>query len=80
VLPVCTRTLASNHVASLLDCLERDPAYGFVYSGLIKVEDEPGHYVTGTQFAGPAGKVIEERRQIFALKRRILRTCCRRTT
>jgi phosphoglycerol transferase len=48
--------------------LERNPGYGFVYSGLIKVEDEPGHYVTAPQFNGPTGKVIEERREIFCLE------------
>jgi hypothetical protein len=61
-------TLFPNHVASLMDCLERNPGYGFVYSGLIKVEDEPGHYVTAPQFNGPAGQVIEERREIFRLQ------------
>jgi hypothetical protein len=39
-------TLFPNHVASLMDRLDRNSAYGFVYSGLVKVEDEPGHYVT----------------------------------
>ena len=61
-------TLLPNHVASLMDHLERNPDYGFVYSGLIKVEDEPGHYVTAFQFSGPAGKIIEERREIFCLE------------
>ena len=61
-------TLFPNHVASLMDCLERNPDYGFAYSGLIKVEDEPGHYVTAPQFNGPAGKVIEERREIYCLQ------------
>jgi glycosyltransferase involved in cell wall biosynthesis len=61
-------TLFPNHVASLMNCLERNPGYGFVYSGLIKVEDEPGHYVTAPQFNGPAGKIIEERREIFCLE------------
>jgi phosphoglycerol transferase len=61
-------TLFPNHVASLMDRLERNPDYGFVYSGLIKVEDEPGHYVTAFQFNGPAGKAIEERREIFRLE------------
>jgi glycosyl transferase family 2/glycosyl transferase family 1 len=60
--------LFPNHVASLMDCLERNPGYGFVYSGLIKVEDEPGHYVMAPQFDGPAGKIIEERREIFSLE------------
>ena len=61
-------TLFPNHVASLMHRLERNPDCGFVYSGLIKVEDEPGHYVTAFQFNGPAGKVIEERREIFCLE------------
>jgi Glycosyl transferase family 2 len=61
-------TLYPNHVASLMDHLERNPGCGFVYSGLIKVEDEPGHYITAPQFNGPAGKVIEERRQLFCLE------------
>jgi Glycosyl transferase family 2/Glycosyl transferases group 1 len=61
-------TLFPNHVASVMGCLERNPGYGFVYSGLIKVEDEPGHYVTAPQFNGPAGKLIEERREIFCLE------------
>ena len=61
-------TLFSNHVASLMDCFEQNPDYGFAYSGLIKVEDEPGHYVTAFQFNGPAGKVIEERREILCLE------------
>jgi hypothetical protein len=61
-------TLFSNHVASLMDRIERDSNCGFVYSGLIKVEDEPGHYVTAPQFYGPAGKIIEERREIICLE------------
>jgi phosphoglycerol transferase len=61
-------TLFPNHVASLMDHLEQNPDYGFVYSGLIKAEDEPGHYVTAFQFNGPAGKVIEERREILCLE------------
>jgi phosphoglycerol transferase len=61
-------TLFPNHVASLMDRFERNPDYGFVYSGLIKVEDEPGHYVTAFQFNGPAGKIIEETREIFCLE------------
>jgi len=61
-------SLFSNHVASLMDRFKRDPDLGFVHSGLIKVEDEPGHYITAPQFHGPAGRVIEERRQIFCLE------------
>ena len=61
-------TLFPNHVASLMDCFEQNPRHGFVYSGLIKIEDEPGHYVTADHFGGPAGKIIEERREIFCLK------------
>ena len=61
-------TIYPNHVASLMDRLGRDPGCGFVYSGLIRVEDEPGHYIMAPQFNGPAGKVIEERRQLFCLE------------
>src|SRR5262249_10102370 len=58
-------TLFSNHVASLMERLRGD--YGLVYSGVIKEEDEPGHYVSAPHFNGPAGKVIQERREIYAL-------------
>jgi len=61
-------TLFPNHVASLMDHLERNPDRGLVYSGLVKVADEPGHYVTAFQFNGPAGRVIEERRELFCLE------------
>ena len=61
-------TLFANHVASLMDRFEQNSDYGFVYSGLIKVEDEPGHYVSAFQFNGPAGKLIEEQREIFCLE------------
>ena len=61
-------TLYPNHVASLMERLARNPGEGFVYSGLVKIEDEPGHYVSGPQFLGPAGKVIEERRELYCLE------------
>jgi len=61
-------TLFPNHVALLMDCFEQNPDYGFAYSGLIKVEDEPGHYVMAPQLNGPAGQVIEERREIFCFE------------
>lgn len=60
-------TLFSNHVASLMDRIMASPNCGLVYSGVIKQEDEPGHYVDAPHFSGPAGKVIEERREVFAL-------------
>jgi phosphoglycerol transferase len=62
-------TLFPNHVASIMDCLERNPNYGFVYSGLVRIEDEAGHYVSAPQFNGPAGNVIEERRDLCCLER-----------
>jgi phosphoglycerol transferase len=61
-------TLFPNHVATLMNLLQEDPSCGFVYSGLIKVEDESGHYVMAPQFEGPGGKVIEERREIFCFE------------
>ncbi len=42
-----------------MDHFRRNPKCGFVYSGLIKYEEEPGHYVDALQFY--------ERRQIFVL-------------
>jgi hypothetical protein len=60
-------TLFPNHVASLMDRFKRSSECGFVYSGLIKYEEEPGHYVNAPQFNGPSEKVIEERREIFVL-------------
>jgi phosphoglycerol transferase len=61
-------SLLSNHVASLMDHLKQNSNCGFVYSGLIKVEDESGHYVTAYQFTGPEEKVIEERREVYCLE------------
>jgi Glycosyl transferase family 2/Glycosyl transferases group 1 len=58
-------TLFPNHVASLMRHMERTPGCGFVHSGLIKVEDEPG---LAPKFDGPEEKVIEERREIFCLE------------
>jgi hypothetical protein len=60
-------TLFPNHVSSIMSKFEDDPSLGFVYSGLIRVEDEPGHYFYAPQFAGPGGKLIEERRELFCL-------------
>jgi hypothetical protein len=60
-------TLFSNHVASLMDRLKHDSRCGFAYSGLIRQEDEPGHYIDAEQFHGPSGNVIEERREVLCL-------------
>jgi hypothetical protein len=40
-------TLFSNHVASLMDRFDQDPSYGFIHSGLIKVEEEPAEVRAG---------------------------------
>jgi hypothetical protein len=37
---------------------EQNPDYGFVYSGLRKVEDESGHYIQAPHFNGRSGNVI----------------------
>jgi hypothetical protein len=60
-------TLFSNHVASLMDRFKHDSQCGFAYSGLIRQEDEPGHYIDAEQFHGPLGKTIEERREVLCL-------------
>jgi hypothetical protein len=56
-------SLHPNHVATVLDYFERYPESGFVYSGMIRVEEE-GHYIDAINFQGPAGKVIEETREL----------------
>ena len=61
-------TLFPNHVASLIYHMERNPGCGFVHSGLIKVEEEPGHYFVAPEFDGPEGKVIEERCELFCIE------------
>ncbi|MDR0808474.1 MAG: glycosyltransferase, partial [Gemmobacter sp.] len=58
-----------NHVESLMRALDRRPECGFAYSGLLLVQDEPGHYASPPQFkVGSAGKLIEERIDLFACR------------
>jgi hypothetical protein len=59
-------TIHSNHVESLMQALDLRPDCGFAYSGLLLVQDEHGHFASPPQFNGPAGKVIEERADLFA--------------
>nr|WP_255568796.1 glycosyltransferase family 2 protein [Neoroseomonas alba] len=61
-------TLFPNHVALLLEALERHPESGFAYCGLIRIEEEEGHYVDGPQFNGPRGETIPEQRELFAIE------------
>jgi hypothetical protein len=57
-----------NHVESLMQALDRRPECGLAYSGLLLVQDEPGHYASPIQFKGPAGKLIEERIDLLACR------------
>jgi hypothetical protein len=60
-------SLHPNHVASIMDHFERHPDCGFVYSGVIRNEEEPGPFVDRVNFNGPDGKTIEETREVFFL-------------
>ena len=60
-------SLHQNHVASIMDFFERHPDRGFVYSGVIRAEEEPGPFVSRVNFDGPGGKTIEETRELFFL-------------
>jgi phosphoglycerol transferase len=62
-------SLFPNHVRLLMDKLEQRPEFGLAYSGLIRIEDEPGHFISMPNFVGPSGQVIEERRELFALEK-----------
>jgi hypothetical protein len=55
--------LHPNHVAMVLAHFERYPECGLVYSGTVRVEEE-GHYIDAFNFQGPAGKMIEETREL----------------
>ena len=59
-------TLLPNHVESIMTVFDRKPDVGFVYTGLIRIQDEPGHYFSLPNFNGPRNEVIEERRELFA--------------
>ena len=61
-------TLFPNHVATIMRGFDRDPTAGLVYSGLVRIQDEPGHYVLAPQFARPGGTVITETRELFCLE------------
>jgi phosphoglycerol transferase len=59
--------LHPNHVTSIMVHFERHPDCGFVYSGVIRAEVDPGHFVQAPNFEGPGGKTIEETRELLFL-------------
>jgi phosphoglycerol transferase len=59
--------LHPNHIASIMDYFEHHPDCGFVYSGTIRTEEEPGFFVNRVNFDGPSGKTIEETREVVFL-------------
>jgi phosphoglycerol transferase len=61
-------TLFSNHVATVMAHLLERAEFGFVYSGIVRIQDEPGHFAWGPQFNGPAQETIEERRDLFCIE------------
>lgn len=59
--------LHPNHVSSIMEYFRRHPKCDFVYSGVVRTEEEPGHFVLPPNFHGPAGKIIEETREVYFL-------------
>jgi len=53
-----------NHYRQLHLTLKANRDRSVAYSGVIKVEDEPGHYVKAANFHGPKGQLIKERRSL----------------
>jgi phosphoglycerol transferase len=60
-------TLLPNHVSSILDVFKKDDKYGLIYSGLIRQQDEDGHYFDAPNFRGPSETIIRERREVYVL-------------
>jgi phosphoglycerol transferase len=61
-------TIFPNHVALIMDEFTRDSRAGLIHSGLIRIEEEPGHYFWLPQFEGPRRSVIQESRELFAIE------------
>jgi phosphoglycerol transferase len=59
-------TLLPNHVESIMRVFDAEPETGFVYTGLIRIQDEQGHYFRPPNFLGPLDREIPERRELFA--------------
>jgi phosphoglycerol transferase len=60
--------LHPNHVASVMSYFDRHPDCGLVYSGVVRTEEESGHFVEAPNFGGPGGKTIEETRELLFLE------------
>ncbi|WP_168040652.1 glycosyltransferase [Neoroseomonas oryzicola] len=61
-------TFHPNHVASVMQCLERHPHSGFAYSGLMRVHDDEGHFFqTRRDSTSRAPRTSRERRELFTL-------------
>jgi hypothetical protein len=58
-------SLQPNHVSTLVECLLANKDAGVAYSGCVQVQDDPGQYFQSPMFAGPLGKVIDEKRELW---------------
>jgi phosphoglycerol transferase len=61
-------TLFPNHVASLMSYLRENSNCEAAYSGIVRIRDDPGHFVFAPRFKGPSRTVIEERRDLFCVE------------
>lgn len=58
-------SLHPNHLASLARKLEQQEDAGVAYSGVIQVQDEPGHYYRQWNFEGDLSEPIKELRSLI---------------
>jgi hypothetical protein len=57
-------TIMPDHYGSLLRTASLDPSHGLYYSGVIRVEEEPGDYVTAPNHNGPLTVELGETREL----------------
>lgn len=57
-------TVFENHYRHLSSAFLAYPSFDVCYSGVIRVEDEEGYYVSAPNFDGPLNQVIAERREV----------------
>ena len=61
-------SIMPDHLPTLLDLADRYPGHGVYYSGVVRVEEDPGDYLTAPNFAGPLGIEVQEKRELTFLE------------
>lgn len=62
-------TVMPTHFPALLDAARQDPAHCLYYSGVIRIEEEPGDFVNSPNFSGPLEYDVPEQRELKFLDR-----------